>query len=59
MEVLALLEELGVLESIIGFILDEIVEPIKQWYKEQLLAELQEFAAECLVELMIFQSSCI
>jgi hypothetical protein len=30
-ETLAVLEQLGVLEPIIGFILDEIVEPIKEW----------------------------
>jgi hypothetical protein len=58
-EAFALLEQLGLLEPIIGFILDEIVDPIKEWYKDQILAVFQQWIAECLVELVIFQSSCV
>ncbi len=59
LEVVNLLHELGVLDPLVGFIIDEVYEPIKEWFIDQLLAEIRKFIAQCLIELVIFQSSCV
>lgn len=59
LEVISLLHYLGLLEPVVAFIADEIVVPIKQWLTKLLLEPLYQFAAECIVQLVLFQSSCV
>jgi hypothetical protein len=59
LEATNLLHELGLLDPLVGFVIDEIYEPIKDWYVDQIYSVFEEFLAQCLIELVLFQSSCV
>jgi hypothetical protein len=58
LEVISLLHYLSLIEPIAAFIEDEIVAPIKDWYTKLLWEPIMQFAAECIIQAILFQSSC-